>query len=153
MAGASGDSVAALVNLTNAVNTGDDVALALASGAADIAAGGAGAAEPEVDRTKHPSGIVPVLQNVVATVNLGCKLDLKEIALHARNAEYNPKVPAGAGAARRPAALQRAFSVRHVQALGSTSGAFLRRSCAPRTAFFTEASCFGCSRVRGNVFR
>jgi len=32
-----------------------------------------------------------VLQNVVSTVNLGCKLDLKEIALHARNAEYNPK--------------------------------------------------------------
>jgi transcription initiation factor TFIID TATA-box-binding protein len=28
---------------------------------------------------------------VVATVNLDCKLDLKEIALHARNAEYNPK--------------------------------------------------------------
>jgi transcription initiation factor TFIID TATA-box-binding protein len=24
-------------------------------------------------------------------VNLGCKLDLKKIALHARNAEYNPK--------------------------------------------------------------
>lgn len=42
---------------------------------------------------QHPSGIVPTLQNVVATVNLGCKLDLKEIALHARNAEYNPKVP------------------------------------------------------------
>ena len=36
-------------------------------------------------------GTVPVLQNVVATVNLGCKLDLKYIALHARNAEYNPK--------------------------------------------------------------
>ena len=31
------------------------------------------------------------LQNVVATVNLDCKLDLKSIALHARNAEYNPK--------------------------------------------------------------
>lgn len=32
------------------------------------------------------------LQNVVATVNLNCKdLDLKYIALHARNAEYNPK--------------------------------------------------------------
>jgi transcription initiation factor TFIID TATA-box-binding protein len=45
-----------------------------------------------VNREKHPSGIVPVLQNVVSTVNLGCKLDLKEIALHARNAEYNPKV-------------------------------------------------------------
>ena len=57
--------------------------------------------------TAHPSGIVPVLQygqndsrslytfllhrNIVATVNLECKLDLKTIALHARNAEYNPK--------------------------------------------------------------
>lgn len=28
---------------------------------------------------------------MVATVNLDCKLDLKSIALHARNAEYNPK--------------------------------------------------------------
>lgn len=50
------------------------------------------AEEAPVDRTKHPSGIVPVLQNVVATVDLGCKLELKDIALHARNAEYNPKV-------------------------------------------------------------
>lgn len=31
-------------------------------------------------------------RNLVATVNLECKLDLKTIALHARNAEYNPKV-------------------------------------------------------------
>ena len=31
-------------------------------------------------------------RNIVATVNLDCKLDLKTIALHARNAEYNPKV-------------------------------------------------------------
>lgn len=50
------------------------------------------AEEAPVDRTKHPSGIVPQLQNVVATVDLGCKLELKDIALHARNAEYNPKV-------------------------------------------------------------
>lgn len=35
--------------------------------------------------------IVPQLQNIVSTVNLGCKLDLKKIALQARNAEYNPK--------------------------------------------------------------
>ncbi|PAA69675.1 hypothetical protein BOX15_Mlig031723g3 [Macrostomum lignano] len=34
---------------------------------------------------------LPQLQNIVCTVNLGCKLDLKKIALHARNAEYNPK--------------------------------------------------------------
>jgi hypothetical protein len=37
-------------------------------------------------------GIIPTLQNIIATVNLDCRLDLKTIALHARNAEYNPKV-------------------------------------------------------------
>lgn len=37
------------------------------------------------------SGIIPTLQNIVATVNLSARLDLKTIALHARNAEYNPK--------------------------------------------------------------
>nr|XP_060148590.1 LOW QUALITY PROTEIN: TATA-box-binding protein-like [Globicephala melas] len=37
------------------------------------------------------SGIVPQLQNIVSTVNLGCKLDLKTTVLHAGNAEYNPK--------------------------------------------------------------
>ncbi|XVF14934.1 hypothetical protein REPUB_Repub09cG0103900 [Reevesia pubescens] len=34
---------------------------------------------------------IPVLQNIVSTVNLDCALDLKSIALHARNAEYNPR--------------------------------------------------------------
>ena len=38
------------------------------------------------------SGVVPTLQNIVSTVSLDCRLDLKTIALHARNAEYNPKV-------------------------------------------------------------
>jgi TATA-box binding protein (TBP) (component of TFIID and TFIIIB) len=33
-----------------------------------------------------------VFRNIVATVNLDCRLDLKAIALRARNAEYNPKV-------------------------------------------------------------
>lgn len=36
-------------------------------------------------------GIVPQLQNIVATVNLCCPLDLRQIALRARNAEYNPR--------------------------------------------------------------
>lgn len=49
----------------------------------------------EPDQVAHQdattSGIVPTLQNIVATVNLDCRLDLKTIALHARNAEYNPK--------------------------------------------------------------
>ncbi|KAF9896548.1 TATA-box-binding protein, partial [Lobosporangium transversale] len=46
-----------------------------------------------VDNSLHSvAGIVPTLQNIVATVNLDCRLDLKTIALHARNAEYNPKI-------------------------------------------------------------
>lgn len=32
-----------------------------------------------------------MLQNIVATVNLSCPLNLKQIALQARNAEYNPR--------------------------------------------------------------
>ncbi len=36
-------------------------------------------------------GIIPSLQNVVASANVGCRLDLKMIALHARNSEYNPR--------------------------------------------------------------
>lgn len=35
--------------------------------------------------------LYPKLQNIVSTVNLSTKLDLKLIALRARNAEYNPK--------------------------------------------------------------
>ena len=31
------------------------------------------------------------VRNIVCTVNLGCRLDLKTIAMRARNAEYNPK--------------------------------------------------------------
>ncbi|XP_072194480.1 TATA box-binding protein-like 2 isoform X2 [Excalfactoria chinensis] len=61
--------------------------------------GGPGACPPMTPMTpmtpvtpaSESSGIVPQLQNIVSTVNLACKLDLKNIALHARNAEYNPK--------------------------------------------------------------
>ena len=35
--------------------------------------------------------IQPKLQNIVSTANLGCPLNLRQIALQARNAEYNPK--------------------------------------------------------------
>lgn len=44
-----------------------------------------------VDLEAHPSGIVPNIQNVVATVSVGCKLDLKKIALQTKNTEFNPK--------------------------------------------------------------
>jgi len=46
---------------------------------------------PMTPMSAEASGIIPQLQNIVSTVNLNCKLDLKKIALHARNAEYNPK--------------------------------------------------------------
>lgn len=52
---------------------------------------GANTEDVEDDDDPATSGIVPTLQNIVATVNLGCRLDLKTVALHARNAEYNPK--------------------------------------------------------------
>ena len=35
--------------------------------------------------------IIPKLQNIVSTANLGCQLKLRQIALQARKAEYNPK--------------------------------------------------------------
>ncbi|KAJ1294835.1 hypothetical protein BS78_01G176700 [Paspalum vaginatum] len=50
-----------------------------------------GAQGPAVDLARHPSGIVPTLQNIVSTVSLDCQLDLQQIANRARNAEYNPK--------------------------------------------------------------
>ncbi|KAI2628581.1 TATA-box-binding protein [Hypoxylon sp. NC1633] len=49
------------------------------------------AATPAAAAAQSGSGLTPTLQNIVATVNLECRLDLKTIALHARNAEYNPK--------------------------------------------------------------
>jgi len=50
-------------------------------------------AMPATPRSVAPAIDVPspTLQNIVSTVNLGVQLDLKKIALHARNAEYNPK--------------------------------------------------------------
>ena len=32
-----------------------------------------------------------IIRNIVSTVNLDCPLNLKDIALQARNAEYNPR--------------------------------------------------------------
>ncbi|GMM52109.1 TATA-binding protein [Starmerella bacillaris] len=47
--------------------------------------------DAQIKQDEGSSGILPTVQNIVATVNLLCRLDLKTIALHARNAEYNPK--------------------------------------------------------------
>mmetsp|Transcript_24063 Transcript_24063/g.48597 ORF Transcript_24063/g.48597 Transcript_24063/m.48597 type:complete len:266 (-) Transcript_24063:2190-2987(-) len=42
-------------------------------------------------RLAKANEIIPNVQNVVSTVSLGIQLDLKRIALKARNAEYNPR--------------------------------------------------------------
>jgi len=41
---------------------------------------------PEQDKSPQPK-----IENIVSTVDLSCKLDLRKIALQARNCEYNPK--------------------------------------------------------------
>uniref|UniRef100_A0A060T6M3 ARAD1B16720p n=1 Tax=Blastobotrys adeninivorans TaxID=409370 RepID=A0A060T6M3_BLAAD len=72
----------------NLTNTNDSNAGGDNQGSEDIKG------EVKGEEGQHPesaSGIIPTLQNIVATVNLDCRLDLKNIALHARNAEYNPK--------------------------------------------------------------
>jgi len=46
---------------------------------------------PATPASHEGSGIKPQLQNIVCTVSLATKLVLKDIALKARNAEYNPK--------------------------------------------------------------
>ncbi|KAJ1630552.1 transcription factor TFIID-domain-containing protein [Pavlovales sp. CCMP2436] len=72
--------------IAHAVGSGSAAGSALAAGP-----GIANTTPSDVDRARHPSGLIPVVHNVVATVKLGCSLDLKKIAMHARNAEYNPK--------------------------------------------------------------
>ena len=44
------------------------------------------------DLTQRHRTTIRFCRNIVMTVNLDCRLDLKTIALHARNAKYNPKV-------------------------------------------------------------
>ncbi|KAF5401023.1 Transcription factor TFIID [Paragonimus heterotremus] len=43
-----------------------------------------------------PTGLMyglrsPMIHNVIATVNLGCPIELRKVVLHIRSAEYNPK--------------------------------------------------------------
>jgi len=61
----------------------------------DAVVGGAGglavSEAPFLDLPRQGSGLVPTLQNVVATVTLDCALDLKYISNRASNTEYNPK--------------------------------------------------------------
>lgn len=90
-AGASAGSAAFPGGTPGAGAVGAPAAGAAATPAA--AAGATPAATPTPAAVAGPGshGIVPQIQNVVATTNLGVSLELKTIAMQARNAEYNPK--------------------------------------------------------------
>jgi hypothetical protein len=45
----------------------------------------------KVPGMQEQEGIIIQIQNMTATVNMGVRLDLQEIALRCRNTEYNPK--------------------------------------------------------------
>lgn len=70
-----------------AVATTPATASTSAVASSSTAAGVPAAVAPVTDA----DSFTPQIQNVVSTVNMACTLDLKQIALHARNAEYNPK--------------------------------------------------------------
>eukprot|EP00802_Teleaulax_amphioxeia_P013615 Tamp_13667.p1 GENE.Tamp_13667~~Tamp_13667.p1 ORF type:complete len:218 (-),score=46.22 Tamp_13667:694-1347(-) len=80
------------------------------------------------------NGILPTLQNIVATVNLGCTLNLRQIALRARNAEYNPRrFPAVMMRMLGPKTTALIFSTGKIVCTGAKSEEFARlaaRRCA-----------------------
>eukprot|EP01128_Nolandella_sp_AFSM9_P003932 TRINITY_DN1728_c1_g2_i2.p1 TRINITY_DN1728_c1_g2~~TRINITY_DN1728_c1_g2_i2.p1 ORF type:complete len:252 (+),score=34.42 TRINITY_DN1728_c1_g2_i2:69-758(+) len=49
-----------------------------------------------VDRSKHPSGIIPIINNVICTVNLAVPVELRQISRLCKNTIYNPQVSAAA---------------------------------------------------------
>eukprot|EP01083_Nonionella_stella_P032088 87809_1 len=46
---------------------------------------------PSTSSSSSSPKIIPTVHNIVATLHVQCQLDLKEIAIRARNAEYSPK--------------------------------------------------------------
>ncbi|TKA33159.1 hypothetical protein B0A50_00712 [Salinomyces thailandicus] len=74
--------------------------------------------------TSYPpfTGTGPTISNVVCGMNLNCLLDLKSIALHCRNASYNPKrFPAVVLRIRNPKATALVFARGKLQVLGCKS--------------------------------
>ena len=49
------------------------------------------AGAPVPDAEEEGPVIKIIIQNIVATCNLGCRVDLDKITQTARNAEYNPR--------------------------------------------------------------
>lgn len=89
--GPSGSSKAAAAGPSSGSGSGSGSAVKTDGSGVVAKAGTSNITPTSVPEITAVQGMVPTLQNIVATVNLECRLDLKTIALHARNAEYNPK--------------------------------------------------------------
>ncbi|EGD77592.1 TATA-box-binding protein [Salpingoeca rosetta] len=71
------------------MDTTEDISHASAATSTHAAASSSGLSAAQQAATLAQLGL-PEIVNVVATVNLGLTLDLKYIAMHARNAQYTP---------------------------------------------------------------
>ena len=74
--------------------------------------------------------IIPKIENIVSTANLCCKLNLREIAMQAKNAEYNPKrFSAVIMKIKEPNTTALIFSSGRIVTLGAKTEEDSRKSC------------------------
>ena len=74
--------------------------------------------------------ILPKIENIVSTANLCCKLNLREIAMQAKNAEYNPKrFSAVIMKIKEPKTTALIFSSGRIVTLGAKTEEDSRKSC------------------------
>ena len=74
--------------------------------------------------------ISPKIENLVSTANLGCQLNLREIAIQAKNAEYNPKrFSAVIMKIKEPKTTALIFSTGKIVCLGAKSEFESKKSC------------------------
>ena len=74
--------------------------------------------------------ISPKIENLVSTANLGCQLNLREIAMQAKNAEYNPKrFSAVIMKIKEPKTTALIFSTGKIVCLGAKSEFESKKSC------------------------
>ncbi|KAK2952130.1 putative TATA-box-binding protein [Blattamonas nauphoetae] len=86
--------------------------------------------EHEIDLSAHPSGIVPTIQNVIATCFLGTQINLRSVAHNVRNAEYNPRrFPSVVVRLRQPKATLQVFENGKVVCCGAKSEDIAKQSC------------------------
>lgn len=78
----------------------------------------------------HPSGIVPAIQNVVATASLGTSVNLRTVASNIRNIEHNPRrFPAAVFRLRDPKATILIFESGKLVCTGAKSEEMAKLAC------------------------